>query len=580
MKKAATLCILTTSLLLSCAKLPQKSRDEGGIEIPEWFDTADSLRIAYLYSEGAKEVVQSGVPMSGLPYWDAILKIDSLHGGANYRMSELGVDTRPQKAFEYSRRAVASDSTNIDYLSQYAFTQVATGQYNAALQTYNSLLKKDSHNPYNYRMAAALYASKGMPHMAISLLDSAEYKLGRYEELAAFKRELLLRVKNFDRAISETQSVIANNPFDHTNFRVLGEIYAHTGQDSLALANFQRALELVPEDSETLISLGEFHLSRGNHTSYLEVLKKLFLLDSEPLKSKLELYDNITENIDFYRKNFYAINTLCSILHLKYPDSYEVTQRYATHLIRAGEIDKALKIYQQEITKEGAPLDAYISVIDIENYLGLRTEMFTHLDQAIAHYPSEGVLYLRKAFELQRNNEGSEREILNLYKKAVKVVEKAEDKSSMLGSLGDYYHSIGKAKECYREYTKALKYDPNNATVLNNWAYFLSEENRELDRALEMSVRACELTPSNPTYLDTQAWILHLLGRTAEAKKLMMQAISLDPSNDDTLLLHYAEILAADGSEFMAEMYYKRALEAGGDKEYINQRLEALKNKK
>ena len=60
----------------------------------------------------------------------------------------------------------------------------------------------------------------------------------------------------------------------------------------------------------------------------------------------------------------------------------------------------------------------------------------------------------------------------------------------------------------------------------------------------------------------------------------MMQAISLDSSNDDTLLLHYAEILAADGSEFMAEMYYKRAMEAGGNKEYINQRLEALKNKK
>ena len=578
MKKTTTLCILTASLLLSCAKLPQKSRDEGGIEIPEWFGTSDSLRIAYLYSEGRKEVAMSGVPMSGLPYWRAILEIDSLHGGANHQMSELGVDILPQKAFEYSKRAVAADTTNIDFLSQYAYTQVATEQYNAALQTYTTLLRKDPHNPYNYRMAAALYANKGMPYMAISLLDSAEYKLGHIEELGGLKRELLLNVKNFDRAISETESVVANNPFDHSNFRTLGEIYAHTGQDSLALVNFQRALELAPEDSDNLISLGEFHLSRGNHSAYFDVLKRLFLLDSEPLEEKLNLYDNLIENVDFYRKNFYAINTLCSILYVKHSDTYEVTQRYTTHLIRAGEIDKALKIFQQEAAKESAPLDAHLSVIDIESYLGMRDEMFAHLDRAIAHYPKEQSLYLRKAFELQRNNEDSKKEVLALYKKAVKVAEGDEEKSSALGSLGDYYHSIGRGKECYREYAKALQHNPNNATVLNNWAYFLSEENRELEKALEMSTRACELD-STPTYLDTKAWILHLLGRTSEAKRLMMQAISLDTSNDDTLLLHYAEILAADGSDFMAEMYYKRALEAGGDKEYINQRLEALKNK-
>ena len=574
------LCLLVVFLLASCAKMPQKSRDEGGIEIPELFNTNDSLRVAYLYSEGVKAAAESGVPVAGMPYWMAILSIDSLHGGANHKMSELGVDIRPQRAFEHSRRAVKADSTNIEFLGQYAYTQVATGQYKAALQSFNKLLKKDSRNPYNYRMTAALYANEGMPHMAISILDSAEYKLGHIEELASYKRALLMGVRNFDRAISETQSAIANNPFDHSNFRFLGEIYAHTGNDSLAVVNFNRALELAPKDAENIISAAEYHLSIGDYTNYFELVKRLFMLDGESLEGKLDLYDNLISNVDFYRKHFYAINTLCSILHIKYPDSYDVTSRYASHLIRAGEIDKALEVYKQEVAKGTAPLDAHLSLVEIEGYLGLRNDMFTHLDQAIKLFPDEESLLLRKAFELQRGEDGGKQsEIVALYKKAIKAADDDEAKSDTAASLGDYYHSIGKPNKSFRWYAKALELNPDNALVLNNWAYFLSEYNQDLERALVMSVRACELTPSNPTYLDTQAWILHLLGRTAEAKVIMRQAISLDTTGDDTLLLHYAEILAAEGETFMAEMYYKRALEAGGDKEYINRKIGELKTK-
>ena len=574
------LCLLAVFLFASCAKMPQKSRNEGGIEIPEIFDTNDSLRVAYLYSEGVKVATESGVPTSAIPYWSKLLKIDSLHGGANHKMSELGVDANPQQALAYSKRAVKADTTNIEFLGQYAYTQVAAGQYKAALQTFNKLLKKDSRNPYNYRMAAALYANEGMPHMAISILDSAEYKLGRIEELASYKRVLLMSVRNFDRAVSETQSAIANNPFDHSNFRFLGEIYARTGNDSLALANLNRALELAPEDAENILAAGDYYLSRGDQSGYLELIKRLFLLDRVQMEGKLEIYDKLTGNIEFYRKNFYAINTLCSILHIKYPESYEVTSRYATHLIRAGEIDKALEVYKKVIAKGNAPLDAHLSLVEIESYLGLRDDMFAHLDQAIKLFPYEENLYLRKAFELQRReSEGKQRDIIALYKRAIKAADDNKAKSDTAAALGDYYHSIGKPNKSFRWYASALKLNPDNALVLNNWAYFLSEYNQDLERALVMSVRACELTPSNPTYLDTQAWILHLLGRTAEAKVIMRQAISLDTTGDDTLLLHYAEILAAEGDAFMAEMYYKRALEAGGDKEYIDKKIGELKNK-
>ena len=112
--------------------------------------------------------------------------------------------------------------------------------------------------------------------------------------------------------------------------------------------------------------------------------------------------------------------------------------------------------------------------------------------------------------------------------------------------------------------------------MLNNFAYYLSEEQRDLERALRMAERANELTPHSATYLDTHAWVLYRLGRYEEAQTVMRKALVLDRSNSSELLLHYGDILYALGQRFMAKTYWKRALEAGADGVKIEERLKFL----
>jgi Tfp pilus assembly protein PilF len=82
---------------------------------------------------------------------------------------------------------------------------------------------------------------------------------------------------------------------------------------------------------------------------------------------------------------------------------------------------------------------------------------------------------------------------------------------------------------------------------------------------------------NNPTFLDTRACVLHKLGRNDEAKRIMRQAISLDTANSADLQLHYGDILAALGEKFMAEVYWRKALDNGYDKASVEQRLQRLK---
>ena len=84
-----------------------------------------------------------------------------------------------------------------------------------------------------------------------------------------------------------------------------------------------------------------------------------------------------------------------------------------------------------------------------------------------------------------------------------------------------------------------------------------------------MSSRAIALEEGNATFIDTYAWILYELGRYDEARTSMRQALSLDRTESAALPLHYGDILYALGEDFMAETYWRKALDMGADSAQI-----------
>jgi len=545
-----------------------------GIVVPDWFDN-DSLRVAYLYTEGVRTAAEGG---EATEYFRAALAIDSLHAPSLYQLAEEEMQSSPQKAFEHGLAAYNSDTTNLDYQSLLAYLYVLNQKYQTAQQAYNRLLAKDPRNPFNYRMAAALYSASGMPFAAISVLDSAEYKLGRIDELVQYKRELLTSVKLYSRAIEETEASVRANPFDNDNYRILGELYGLTGKDSLASANYSKAMQLDSTNLQTLLSLGNYYKIRGREAEYMGVLQRIFVLDGVDLKTKLNLYDDSIANLDFYRRNYFAINTAISTLNIKYPDSYEVTERYARHKIRSDETPLALQAFKDFCNRDDAPQQAFYAVMDIESYLKHPDSVALYSAKAAKKFPKNSDIYMRRGYALLSLGE-SHTKVVKAFKAAIKYAPTDSVKSNMVTSLGDYWYQLDRPQSAFTQYRRALRLNPENSMALNNYAYFLSERGENLPKALEMSTKACEIMPSNPTYIDTRAWILYLMGRHSEAKKLMQQAISFDSSADPTLLLHYGDILFAEGERFVAETYWRKALDAGYDAAEIEKRLKSLQDK-
>lgn len=122
--------------------------------------------------------------------------------------------------------------------------------------------------------------------------------------------------------------------------------------------------------------------------------------------------------------------------------------------------------------------------------------------EALEFYYYLGVAYYQKE-ELD--------EALDVFTRGVKQVNEKSDKgvvSDFYAILGDIYHQKGRAAEAYAAYDSSLVYNPDNIGTLNNYAYYLSIEKKNLDKAEEMSYRTVKAEPDNDTYLDTYAWIL------------------------------------------------------------------------
>ena len=583
-----------------CALLFCGFRPQGGAEAATpRCERKDSLRSPlYRYTEGIKRLRIDGDTTAARRSFEQALELDSCYAPAHYALA--GLNGMPGRT-EHARMACEADPGNKFYLGLYAQTLIYDFRYEEALDAYRRLVSIEGRNPDNYRMVALLSAQTGRRDEAVAVLDSAEVLFGRDPRLGSLKRHILLEEGQTERALKEAIEAAEALPYDPENHVVLGEIYRSTGNDSLALRSFERAMELDSTDMNTLIALAEYYNARRDYVNYLGMTRRIFENDELPLDEKVRIFNRFTSDIRFYREFYPQISALARTLAVRYPKEPSVVELYGGHLIASGSIDQALELYKMRLGDEPPRLEYYTMVVDMESYLQHPDSAAHYLNRAVELFPGRAELYLQQGHiaAIAHDYDRAERH----YNEGLGYVATDSLRSVVWGFIGDLYQQRSQGdnpsaeaafarrangegswkkwlKRCYAAYEKALRYDNNNVSVLNNYAYFLALERRDLNRALEMSSRAVAIEDDNPTYLDTHAWVLFQLGRLEEARRYLLQAVSLDGRKSSELMVHYGDVLEALGEDFMAETYWKRALDNGYDPAEIERRITEMKNRK
>ena len=531
----------------------------------------DTLNRSYRHIEAVKYYTQHDYERA-TKIWQRLIEEDSTFSPALYYMS---IVAEGDAAREYAYKAYNADSTNKWYAQNLGARLITDGRYHEALPIFRRLTQLDKNNAHPYCSLAILYSMHEMPYSAIATIDTAEMRMGRNPILSEMKMELLVGVGNYDKAIEEGLRIIEESPYDVAAHVRLAQAYEISGKDSLALATYKQACSLDETDIDAISAIVEYYRRTGDITNMLGYETRLFADKRIELDEKITRLERYMLNYDIYGAHFFRIGSIIAQLAIDYPNDRRVIKTYATHLIAGGNNDDALEYMRHHLDDAEATAEEHMTVMQYEHLLGEEALLAEDLNRSLERFPNDIDILSFSGFVASER--GDMKEAVAIFRQALKNATTDEDRSMLWGYIGDMYHEQGLSNKCFKAYDKALRFNPNNILVLNNYAYFLCLANKDLNRALLMAEQVVEEQSGNYTYLDTYAWVLHCLGRDREAKSIMQQALSLSSQRDPDLLAHYGDILWSLGERYVAESYWDKAVKQGYDTVKMEEHRKRLK---
>ena len=361
---------------------------------------------SYYYTEGIKNNIMNGDPQQSVDLFKKVLEIDSTHAPTLFELATLTM-SEPETALRYSLRANAADTGNIWYRTQLGRLLIATQRYDSAMTVYNSLLKAAPNNPDNYRLIAMLYEQKGDPEKALIILDSAERQLGAVEMLAGYKRQLLLNMKQYDRALVEAKAMVENFPYDEDNYVELAELYTTLGQLAQAQEAYRKAQEINPNSLRVIASLNDFYKRTNDNVRFLSTAAQLFRSKEFPLETKLKFFEELTQTPNYYRDYYVQLGELASSLAITYPEDYRTVELYAKHLIAGGFLEDALSLYKSYLNDSTDRKEPFNTVIEIEAYQKRPDSVAKYTAMALpGALPAQGIYFGLHAEQPERSRTG------------------------------------------------------------------------------------------------------------------------------------------------------------------------------
>ncbi|MDE7155066.1 MAG: tetratricopeptide repeat protein, partial [Muribaculaceae bacterium] len=145
--------------------------------------------------------------------------------------------------------------------------------------------------------------------------------------------------------------------------------------------------------------------------------------------------------------------------------------------------------------------------------------------------------------------------------------------SDIACTIGDAFYKENKIDSAFIYYEKSLTYNPDNLLALNNCAYYLACQDRDLDRAEEMCAQVIANDPDNPTSLDTYAWVFFKKHEYKTALDFIVRALELEDEPSAELYHHAGDIYFMTGDRDKAVENWKEALKLEPENDLLQRKI-------
>lgn len=505
------------------------------------------------------------------------LEIDSTSSAALFELSNyylfLG---KNNLALDALKKAVYHQDDNFEYKVSLANLSRELNQNKEAIAIYEELVAKYPLKPELNYYLSDLYVREDQVEKGIKALDILEDNLGMNQMLSMRKFQLYSKIEQKEKAYSEVKKLARKYPRESRYEIMLGDLYLEQNVPDTALLHYQKAHDIDAEDPYYIVSMANYYEYTGDNEAAFKEIDLALRNSKLDVETKLGILGRYIQVLQQSKKDVNSAIGLFETLIEQHPQEKELNLMYGQFLQMRDKAEEAK--FQFQIVTESEPDNAtawkflmgiYLKLEDMDGCIKV-------CDDALVHFPQDPEFYFYKGAAYYQKKDYQK--ALDTYNEGLSSV--SEDnkafKSNFYGQMGDLYYHLNQKDKAYEMYDLALQFNDHNVVVLNNYAYFLSLDKKDLSKANRMSSQCLKFEPDNGTYIDTYAWVLFVQGNYSLAKFYIEMAISKKTDISGELHDHYGDILFMNGEEEKAVEEWKRALEL---KEKEGENISLLKKK-
>lgn len=530
------------------------------------------ITLTYTFFDAQKEKI-SGNIQAAADLFAQCIRLDPKNHAAMFELAAIySQKGKINDALFFIKTAAELSPENEWYAMLLADTYEKSGKFSNAIEIYQQLHRKHPERiEFLFNESDALLM-QGKLMEAITIYDKIELSLGVTRDMSIQKQRMYLELGKVNEAANELEKLIKSEPENLENYSLLVELWQVNNQPGKAKEVIARMQQIDADNPSIALALAEQYRSEGKKLESFEQLKKAFSSTQLSSEIKIRILTSYLPLVETSPEMMDQALELSKRLSQTHPGEANPQSVYGDFLSVNKQYSEAKDQYRASLKIDKRNLQAWQQLLILESELKDYTSMEEEAEEALGLFPDQSILYLFNGLskiQLKKYEEAAK----TLLSGSKLVVDNDQQQMEFYSNLGDVYDKLKKFEDSDKFYQKALNIDGSNIYVLNNWAYYLSLRNEQLEKAAEMSKRSNEISPNNANFLDTYAWILYKQGKYSDALLWLDKAMKNANDVSGTVLEHYGDTLYKLGKTTEAMEYWQKAKKTGDHSDLLDKKM-------
>ena len=514
-------------------------------------------RFQQYFYEGEKAKMAGNFEIA-INYFNTALKFEEV-SAAHYEISKLcsQLPKFEKMGRDHIRRAVEMEPTNSWYLKDLGYYEIYAGDIKEGIKHFDLAVKYSS-NPVPVLNEYLNVIGNYDLNQAANVLAQIAAIQGEDEDVARKRFELLSAQGKFKEAGKVLEDFESKNKVEDAYYFYLLEFYRENKLNNEASIWLKHMKEVIPNNGKLLLEeSGELANSGQDATSY-EVLKKSIKSGDLAWYDAIDILKKYEELVAQDEKFLKPLWEIFDLTFNQFKSEYQCLVQLSFVANHQGNFIK-----QEEMLKLALDLyksDLLVWQFLLENQKQQRkwNDLVKYANEALELYPTDAeVYYFAGLGYLKLQDYTKSLEVLSTGRDL--VIEDPELLSQFYSSLGSVYFKTDNWTECQKSFEQALIQNPDNATGLNNYAYYLALKKVQLDKALGIIQYAVSMQPNNAIYLDTFGFVLFQKKQYQNALVQLEIAVGI-MQTDQEIWEHLGDTYFMLGNEVKALECWNKAL--------------------